>query len=181
MNDVHKESPHERNKHGKKFERELSDAFKKKHLTHAIRFDRITDTAMAGNIIGKQDADFRLMARSPVPGCPYMFYLECKASVLHTTFGSCFRSYVKDHQQARLRLAMRAGAAVVYLFHSVETGDVELWAGKIIHDAWPLKRQKFYGRPFMTVHINNLELLAEQWSREPGAFLTKINDSERAG
>lgn len=166
-----------KNIHGKKFEAAIDEVFRALLLTHRCHWRRILDSAAAGNIISSTEGDFELL----VPGekaRPFGFVVECKASTEYTSLGHCFRSLVKVGQLANMRLRIRGGMYGVYLFHSVENDEVEIWSAAPIIEAHPLKRQKFYCQPAVVVSKDNFHIYAKQWVQDPLAFLNKLIRSE---
>lgn len=108
-------------KHGKEFEKLVHEAFRKLPLTYPILWERVVDTHDAGNIISARDCDFKLVAKGRV------LHIECKAS---TRYEHLHKNLIKGSQWGKFRLADRAGVEVQIWFHSVKTGEVQIWDWK---------------------------------------------------
>lgn len=153
--------------HGKQFEQHVAQCFKRLHLTMPCRWERVTDTYVAGNFIDAKEGDFRLTIKSDRRGTPWMFAIECKASILDATFASNFRSLCKGAQIGQMNLVMRAGVLGLFMFHRVQDGKVEFWDGRTICGAYPEKRVKLMAEPFLVIGLDNLETLAKRWVEDP--------------
>lgn len=164
--------------HGKKFEADLkSEVFEGLGNQLPIYFERVMDSHEAGNIVRKADADFKLTITTAVKGRPFHFWIECKASIVHDTFATCFRisDFLKPDQVARMRIGERAGAKAVYLFRNVKENRVEVWNGKTIHEEYMNKRQKFFGEPAYELHFKNMRAWALSICTDPQTFLDTLN------
>lgn len=163
---------------GKQFERMLTDVFEELRKKYPITWERVVDSYEAGNLLRKPDADFKLMMFDNVRGKPFMFWIEAKASGQYQFFGECFRSMIKADQVAKMRLGERAGAYGMYWFHSLITGEIEVWSGKVINEAYPMKRQKLKAYPAHSIAKANLLPFAERIVRDPDGFLESMRRSE---
>lgn len=170
-------SPSESNIHGKKFENRVNEAFKDLYKTVPCKWERVIDSAAAGNVIRTAESDFNLQINSDYEGRPYIFAIECKASILCDTFTDRFRSLIRPGQYAKLRIAMRSGSFGIYLFHAVNTKQIEVWDGKSLCSEWPNKRQKSYLRPAFTLSEANFKDFALWAIKNPYDFMTKIKES----
>lgn len=168
-------NPSEANKHGKKFEAEVHSAFRDLFSRYPGEWKRTVDSAAAGNVIGKADGDFELTVKSPVYGCPYRFRIECKASIRYTSLAQGYRSLVKSHQNAKMILTERTGAVGVFLFCSVNTGEVEIWEARRLTGLYLHKRQKIELVPNMVVALSNLPALAVRWAAKPQEMLETLS------
>lgn len=175
---VSSSSPAERNKHGKAFERFVHDNCKDLKKTLPVEWKRVVDSAAAGNLIGKADGDFEFTVNSGMFAQPFRFRIECKASVEHETLATGFRSLIKDHQNAQMLLALRAGICGVYLFHSVQNDEIEVWFARPLAAAYHLKRQPFYGRPAYVISSTNFPHFIKLWATKPAEVLAELLKSE---
>lgn len=152
--------------HGKAFEKWLHDEFRGLHAKYPIRWERVVDTHDAGNLMGAVDADFKLTINSGLSGRPWVFYLECKASVKFQSLSAprALRGLVKGPQFSRLRLAQRAGALSIILFQEVATGKIEVWPIHLI--PWDEKPRKWGAEPPMI--FNTAVELIRPFVRGPG-------------
>lgn len=166
--------PSRRNQHGKIFEKKIAEAFHGLHLQLPIEFRRVLDSASAGNFIRAAEGDFELTVASTEFGKPFRFRIECKSSDQFTEFSKCFRSLIKPHQNAAMRLAERAGICGVYLFWSVEMEWMEVWSGTLIAENYPHKRKPLIGQPAITVSKKNLHIWASSVCHDPQAFLDSL-------
>ena len=164
--------------HGKKFEKYINEVMHPLHLKFRSNWRRILDSASAGNLIEATEGDFELLFPSGSRGHMIGFVVECKASKVHLSLGACFRSIVKVKQLAKMRLKIRAGMYGVYLFHSVENEEIEVWAAPPIIEAHPLKRTKFFCQPALVSSYANFPHVALEWFKDPEAFLAKLIRSE---
>lgn len=137
-------------KHGKEFEKLVSNAVGKLYLEYPSLWERVLDSHDAGNIVRKADCDFKLIVRSQTHGAPWVFHIECKASVKYSSLSDkgAAKSLVKAEQAAKLRIAHRAGIHGMILFHDVNAERVEVWnaaavTGHMYHKA-------DMGQPFAT-------------------------------
>lgn len=142
--------------HGKAFEKLVHDAFRSLYETYPILWERVLDTHDAGNIVRKADSDFKLMVKSDTPGRPWLYHIECKASIRFNslTDGGARRSLIKPDQIAKLRLAIRAGAGALILFHSVNQGIIEVWGAQKVIEAWGKKRYRWTESPAAEVPVD---------------------------
>lgn len=101
----------------------ISDALKEAQRTGPLMFERITDSAIAGNLIGKQPADFYVLSRG------HFFYLEAKFSEVSSSLRSVFSGAVKAHQLAAARKSQRAGGSYFIFYYSSVTKVHEVWDG----------------------------------------------------
>lgn len=167
--------------HGKAFERLVHNVFSKMHLTYPMEWRRVIDSAAAGNIIQKADGDFELTVAGERYGSPYRFRIECKASIVEETLARNFRSIIKVHQSAKMRLAARAGICGIYMFHAVRNNEIEIWSSRHVDREHPNKRKPFNGRPAVVVSDANFPVIALKWVKNPAAFVQLLIDSETLG
>lgn len=162
--------------HGKAFERKLHDAFRQLYLKHPCTWERVIDSHEAGNIVRKADADFKLIVKSGLPGRPFAFNIEAKASVVVDTWqGSCeFRSFIKPNQVAKMRIAERAGVCGVYLFQAVRLDHIEVWPARPINDIHSTKRKPLGTNPAMTIAMANLDHWAHLIVTKPADFHAQL-------
>lgn len=155
--------------HGKKFEKLVHEAFKNLPAKHPILWERVIDSHGAGNLIRKADCDFKLIVPGVTPGQPFVFFIECKASVKYNSFtdGGALRQLIKPDQVAKMRLAMRAGVTGLFLFHAVMTDTVEVWDAHEVCKAWALKRTKFEGVPLKSLHLKEVPAFARKLVTNP--------------
>lgn len=170
----------ERIDHGKKFERELSDAARDMKIVTRwpVLWERVMDSAGAGRVIRKADADFKLTVKSADHGRPYLFNIECKASTETETFAKGFRSLIKSDQSAKMRIAHRAGVIGIYLFKDAIHNMIEVWYSKVIDEAYPLKRQPLLKEPAWRVSLSNLPFVLREMCTEPDKFIDRLRRSE---
>jgi hypothetical protein len=155
---------------GKIFESKLHNAFAPLPSKYPCTWERILDSAAAGNLVRPARADFELNVRSHSKGQPYCFYIECKASVVNHSFTVCFKEALKPTQNAGLTLGARAGSTGLVLFYSESRGEVEIWQHEKIAEAYLTPRAKIYN-PFMTISLSNLESLALKMVTDPAFFI----------
>ena len=167
-----------RNIHGKQFEKYVNDIFTPLFTQYPSHWRRIIDSASAGNLIEATEGDFELLLPLPERGHCLGFVIECKASTEYLSLGSCFRSALRPKQVAKMRLKMRAGMFGVYLFHSVENDEIEIWPAKPLIAAHPQKRTKFFCQPAMVIQKEKLPYVAHQWVVRPLEFLEKLIRAE---
>lgn len=162
-----------KNIHGKNFEKAVNEAFKPLPTKYPIRWERVVDSHDVGSLIRASDCDFKLTVKSESYGRPYLFYIECKASINYTslTNGGALRQLIKPNQVAKMRLAARAGCAILYFFNSVLENTVEVWNGKQINEAWEQKRTEFNGEPITLVVKKQLNVLALDLVTKPERFV----------
>lgn len=169
-----KKSPNQLNKHGKAFENMVNDAFRPLEIKYPIVWERVIDSAAANNLIRDAESDFRLRIKSEQAGRPFEFLVECKASVLENSFNRCFRSLIKKNQLPLMRKAARAGCACIYLFHSVNNKEIEVWSMKQLKDAYYAKRTVLDQQPLYVLEQKNLPKFAERWVTRPAAFVSTV-------
>jgi hypothetical protein len=162
------------NSHGKAFENMTNSAFGPLHLKLPMTWERIIDSAAAGNFIAAREGDFRLRINSGVRGQPFEFLIECKASVLDDTFAKCFKRLIGEKQLPKMRLACRAGAIGLYLFHSVNTHEIEIWDFRQVAKAYYEKRTKFEDVPKYLVSEMNYSYFANQLCSKPAQFIRDV-------
>jgi len=85
--------------------------------------ERITDSAAAGNLIGRTPADFYVLHSSR------FCYIEAKFSSTIESLRAGFANMVKSHQLASARLSARAGGNYWIIFYSSLSRRFELWDG----------------------------------------------------
>lgn len=164
------DSPSQRNAHGKVFERFVDNCFRPLTRTHPCEWERVLDSAAAGNVVRSADADFKLQIHSGYIGRPWRFYIECKSSVKHESLSSCLRSMVKPHQMAKLRLAYRSGAVPLILFENQDQ-LVEIWYAKDLFDVYSLKRVAVEELPAKSITKKNFPRFAENLVTQPKIFI----------
>lgn len=165
-------------KHGKIFEAYVSGVMTPLMSKHRIHWKRIKDSASGGNLVEATEGDFELVCCSGERGRPVAFGVECKASINHTTLASGFRGLLKVKQQAKMRLRMRGGMFGVFLFFSVENQEIEVWSALPLIQAFPNKRERFFGQPYLVVAKENFPSVAERWVTSPTTFLEGLIKSE---
>jgi len=163
--------------HGKEFEREWAEAFAPLYKSYRCRFERVLDSASAGNLVRKADSDFKLQVESGLYGRPYSFYVECKASNAGKPFANYYRSLVKSSQNSSLQMAARCGAIAVVAYKDVLTGEIQIWSGKIINVCYPVKRVALNGSPAYHTNLRNLSGFAESWVISPHLMAMGIQKS----
>lgn len=161
--------PSAKNAHGKQFERFVDGAFRPLTRIHPCEWERVLDSAAAGNVVRSADSDFKLQVNSGLLGRPWRFYFECKSSVQHDSLSSCLRSMVKPHQMAKLRLAHRSGALTFVLFENKDQ-TVEVWYAPKLFDIYNLKRVAIEEQPDYVVTRKNFGLFAKKVVTFPEAF-----------
>jgi len=166
--------PNQLNIHGKKFEKLTNSVFHPLRLQLPIKWERIVDSAAAGNFIEARASDFELSVKSGQAGQPYRFLIECKASDQEATFAKCFKSLIKKKQLPKMRLAVRAGAIGLYFFHSVKTGEIEIWDFSQVKKAYYAKRTKFEDVPRYVVTVANFPIFARRVCQDPARFVRDI-------
>ena len=166
--------------HGKAFEKECTVAFGKMYERYRCRWERTLDSASAGSIVRSADSDFRLLAASPRQGCPFLFYVECKASVLGKSFNSYFRSLVKSNQNASLHAARRGGAEAFVLYKDIANGVIEVWRGRDVNAFYPDKRKPIDTRCALRLRIDQLDRFATFACSLPLDLLTLLESTHHA-
>jgi hypothetical protein len=139
-----------------------------------MTWERIVDSAAAGNFITAREADFRMRIKSALRGQPYEFLIECKASTIDTTFAKCFKRLIGEKQLPKMRLAVRAGAIGLYFFYSVTTDEIEIWDFQQVAKAYYEKRVKFEEVPRYLVAGKNYLYFARQMVEKPYRFIRDI-------
>lgn len=169
--------PKDSNKHGHEFEGLCNAAFNPLEKKYPIKWERIIDSRAAGNIIRDAEGDFRLKINErQLAGLSYDFVIECKASVVENSFNRCFRSLIGSNQLALMRKEARAGAVCIYLFHSVNNREIEVWSMKQLRDSYYEKRTEFTGEPVYIVEESNFKKFAERWVVNPQQFISILGD-----
>ena len=107
----------------KDLERAIKKEMELRQPRQPMIFERIVDSAAAGNIIGRTPADFYLLHSGKFS------YIEAKFSSTTETLRSGFSSLVKSHQLASARLVARAGGNYWIIFYSGVSKRFELWDG----------------------------------------------------
>lgn len=145
-------------KHGKEFEKEIHDAFRDLYKTLPILWERVVDTHDAGNVIRQADCDFKLTINSGIQGKPNLIFVECKASNRFRSLADngARRSLIKGEQIAKMRLALRAGTAGIFLFKDASNKRVQAWEASEVIEAWGKKRVAWDGRPMDEFHLKYL-------------------------
>lgn len=130
-------------KHGKEFEKRIDPFFSNLYKDHPVRWERVLDTAAAGNLVRKAESDFKFIRRSRETGAPYTFLLECKSSVdTSCPFYSNFRRFVKSGQNAAIAGMRRGGGTSIILFQRLYDKMIEIWPGRCINEGYPVLRLK---------------------------------------
>lgn len=171
--------PRDLNKHGHEFEGLCNDAFNPLEKKYPIKWERIIDSRAAGNIIRDAEGDYRLKISAKQiagAGLSYDFVIECKASVVENSFNRCFRSLIGSNQLALMRKEARAGAVCIYLFHSVNNREIEVWSMKQLRESYYEKRTEFTGEPRYIVEQSNLKKFAERWVSNPQGFISILGE-----
>ncbi len=163
--------------HGKAFERWLNDQMRDIYTQLPIKWERVIDSHDAGNVIGKSDCDFKLTINSGCKGRPWVFFIECKASIKYKslTDPGALRSLVKATQFAKLTLAERAGATSLILFREVVNGKgeaIEIWP--ISKVPYKVKRVKW--KPDKILHLGGVLDLVRTFCEksEPEGYYSQI-------
>lgn len=171
-----KETPAQRNAHGKKFERYLQeDCFGPLNNLHPIKWRRIIDAAAAGStFVGGAEGDFSLVMKSETKGQPYNVLIECKASSIHESLSQCFRSIIDKDQLAKARIHERAGGVAIYMFHSVRTGMIEIWPCQPIASIFHQKRVPLLDYIVEDIAYANMPNIAKDIVTRPGPFISSI-------
>ena len=161
--------------HGKQFEKDLSAVFSDLYKSYPVRFERTLDSADAGNVVRSADSDFRFLIRSADLGRPFVFYIECKASVTGKAFDGYFRSLVKPNQNASMAAVRRAGASAVVLYRDLANNTIEAWYGVSVNAAYPHKRTKIDDIPFYITRGDDDGILnlATAWVLNPAKFIQR--------
>lgn len=107
----------------KGLEAAIKTQFAERQKRHPLLFERILDSAAAGNLVAKTPADFYVL------NAGRFSYVEAKFSSTADTLRSTFANAVKSHQLASARLAARAGGAYWIVFYSSVSKRFELWDG----------------------------------------------------
>jgi hypothetical protein len=139
-----------------------------------MTWERVIDSAAAGNFIEARESDFRMRIKSALRGQPYEFLIECKASTIDTTFAKCFKRLIGDKQLPKMRLAVRAGAIGLYFFYSVTTDEIEIWDFSQVAKAYYTKRVKFEDVPRYIVSGVNYPIFAKKMVENPERFIREI-------
>ena len=166
--------PSDLNYHGKQFEKLIDKAFCVLDKQFPITWERIIDSAAAGNIVAATEGDFRMKIASNYAGRPYSFVIECKASNVENTFNRCFRSLIKKGQFPLMRMSVRAGAIGLFLFYSVQNEEMEVWDFNQLKKPYYEKRKPFDGQPRYIVAKPNIETFALNLVRHPAQFLDRV-------
>lgn len=165
--------------HGKIFEKALNDAFSQLYKTLPVRWGRVLDSAAAGNLVKKADADFKLMVPSEHECCPFMFHIEAKATVSDKPFQTNFRALVKGHQNAAMVMSMRAGCQGVYFVQKTNERVFEIWDAKLVSRFYGVKRVAIDGIPAYTVAMANLDTFALQLCKDPRFLLDRLRSTRQ--
>lgn len=159
--------------HGKAFERDLAEVMLPLVKKHPIVWERVVDSAYAGNVIRDADCDFKLTVCGADIGKPYVFWIECKASEKSETFSENFRDLVKTNQLALMRLGERAGVCCFYMFRSEITDRIEVWSMQDIAAWYYLKRSKMLSEPKFIL-MDDLTWFAREIVTNPEKMRRKI-------
>lgn len=128
-------------KHGKEFEKRVSPFFENLYKEYPCRWERVLDSGAAGNFVRKAESDFKFIRRSRETGAPYTFLVECKASLDSTRpFHSNFRRFVSSGQNSAMAGMRRGGGTALILFRNMYQDILEIWPGRLINEAYPIKR-----------------------------------------
>jgi hypothetical protein len=146
--------------HGQIFQSDLHAAFKDLDKRFPVRWGRVIDSAGAGNLIKKADADFKFQLRAPEVGRPFYLTIEAKATVMDKKFNTYFRSLVKPHQNGAMIMQMRAGAQGCYIVRFVNRKEIELWDAWLIGAYYPLLRKPIVGEPALIIKDDELQSFA---------------------
>lgn len=142
---------------GKWWETRIEDAFRPLCKRLPAFFHRFTDSHAAGSLVARAPADYLL--KTPHGA----LLIEAKSSEVHDTFASGYRSLLKAHQNANMRLWDRAGGQGLYLFAHKETQEVEAWDARVVHRAFVKEVKKLTAADRVVgFHISNLERFAEK-------------------
>lgn len=160
--------------HGKELERDLAAEMIPLSKKHPCVWERVVDSGTAGNIIRDADCDFKLVVRSEEIGLPFLFWIECKASVNHDTFVTGFRKLVKTNQLALMRIGERAGACGFYMFRSVKLQKIEIWSLQDIAAWYYQKRVTMLSEPKFVFADRRLPEFCEKLVTDPAHMLRKI-------
>lgn len=159
--------------HGKAFEKAIHEAVRNLNATLPIMWERVIDSHDAGNLIRNADCDFKLTVKSSSPGRPWVFHIECKASVKFPSLASngARRSLIKGDQIGKMRLCERAGAHGIFLFLDVRAGVVEVWDAPAVIEAWGKKRYNWVAQPSQRFRLEQ----ATEWFKR---FICNLRYSE---
>lgn len=137
-------------------------------------FERVVDSAYAGNLIRDADCDFKLTVPGDEIGRPFHFWIECKASMVSDTFSENFRGLVKSNQLALMRKGERAGVCGFYMYRSVRLGRIEIWSLQDIAAWYYQKRVKMLSEPKFVFSNTRLKEWCNTLVDEPLRMLRKI-------
>lgn len=160
--------------HGKELERDLSDVMNPLANRHAIHWERVVDSPGAGNLIRAADCDFKLIVCNEHIGIPYVFWIECKASVVSDTFSENFRSLVKKDQLPLMRKGERAGVCCFYMYRSVRNQRIEIWSMQDIYAWYYQKRTKMLSEPKFVFPNRRLAEFGESLCLKPDHMRRKL-------
>lgn len=163
---------------GKDFERFVDPIFRALMLEMPLYWSRITDSAAAGNLIAAKEGDFELTFPLGPKGHSLSFTVECKASAVHTSLGSCYKDAIRASQAGKMRLRARGGFYGVYFFYSVQNEEIEIWSYAPLLAALYMKRTKFYCQPAYVISKENFPVFARMWATNPQEILEKLIRSE---
>lgn len=160
--------------HGKALERDLATEMNKLEMKVPMLWERVVDSAYAGNIIRDADCDFKLTVPGAGIGQPFLFWIECKASINHTTFVTGFRGLVKTNQLALMRKGERAGACGFYMFRAEPSKKIEIWSLQDIAAWYYQKRVTMLSEPKFVFGDHRLAEFCEKLVTQPDHMLRKI-------
>ena len=160
--------------HGKTLEKDLSGIMNLLEDSHPIHWERVVDSAYANSLIRAADCDFKLTVYSGTPGQPFVFWIECKASVQPLPFTKLFRSLIKKDQLPLMRKGERGGVCGLYMFRSVPTQRIEIWSLQDIAAWYYQKRTEMLSEPKFSFPNHRLAEWCEQLCTRPDYMRGKI-------
>lgn len=160
--------------HGFAFEKLTEKAFQPLERDHRMYWERVLDSKAAEKIIGPAACDYRLRLPSPLPGAPFTFEIECKASIRYDSLGQCFRQMLRDGQVPKARLAEYSGACTLYFFHAVDNEEIEIWHGPVLHKPYYVPRAKPATGPITVIPASEYAKFALALVTHPQRFLDRV-------
>ena len=112
---------------GTALEQAVRDVFEELSARFKFTYIRLYDRKSAqGRYIPEQPGDYLAAAKGQC------HLVELKASEKHSSLRSCLSDNVSDFQGAAHRLWNRAGSPSCFIFHSVNTFELEIWDGLVV-------------------------------------------------
>lgn len=144
---------------GKDFENKVQRALEDRQRTLPVVCLRLYDTRSAGNYLPSQPGDFVLCNDGQ------SILIEVKSSEKHDSLAdrrAPLTSLFDEEQVAKMRLWYRAGAKVLVIFQSQETGIMEIWPGNYIAECYITSRKRAEAYCCDTFRADEFEQMIEE-------------------